>query len=192
MSGDSTRTGNSSKTSSSSKSSVSSKTSGSGKKDDSPTQLEVWTGYTHYLLAADGLLRVTDAVCKKMLAEPASRKVSGVIAAAHAALQGVHKQLMDGIEDMKNGKSPEYKFQPSPIPDWPTEESDTSVFAGVWQAMKGVLEQMLDAASPSSAMGMAVAGLIHSGDEIIESLEKAFTAEEPSDSPSDERADSES
>lgn len=189
MSGDSSKAGTPSKTSDSSKTSTSAKTrtspktSASGKSGDSgkksetkptPTQIEIWKGYTHYLLAADGLLRVTDALCRKSLAEPASKKVSAVISAAHAALQGVNEQLIQGIKDMEEGKAPEYKFNPSPIPDWPTEGSDKSVFAGAWQTIKGVLEQMMDAATPSSAMGLAIAGLINSGDDIIKSLEKAF------------------
>jgi hypothetical protein len=176
VSGDSTKSGNAPKTSTPAKTGSSGKT-GSSSKTSKPkptqTQIEIWKGYTHYLLAADGLLRVTDALCRKLLSEPAAKKVSGVISAAHAALQGVNDQLIEGIKDMEDGKAPEYKFSPSPIPDWPKEGKDTTVFAGAWQTMKGVLEQMLDAATPSSAMGMALAGLINSGDDIIKSLASA-------------------
>jgi hypothetical protein len=33
---------------------------------------------------------------------------------------------------------------------------------------------MMDATSPSSVMGVALAGVIHSGDDIVKSLEPAF------------------
>jgi hypothetical protein len=33
---------------------------------------------------------------------------------------------------------------------------------------------MMEATSPSSVMGVALAGVIHSGDDIIKSLEPAF------------------
>lgn len=139
------------------------------------TQLEIWTGYTHYLLAADGLLRITDALCKKKLDEERFKKVSAVIGAAHVALQGVNEQLIKGIENMKEGKAPEFTLDPSPIPDWNADSGDASVFSGAWEAMKAVLERMMDAASPSSVMAVALAGVINSGDDIVTSLELAFT-----------------
>lgn len=145
-----------------------------GSTDEPQSQIEVWTGYTHYLLAADGLLRLTDAVCRKKLDEVAYIRVSAVIAAAHAALKGVNEQLVKGIEHMKEGKAPDFTFDPSPIPDWPADSGETSVFAGAWEAIKAVLERMMDAAKPSSVMGAAIAGVINGGDEIIQSLESAF------------------
>jgi hypothetical protein len=145
-----------------------------GKPKSGQTQIEIWTGYTHYLLAADGLLRLTDALCKKKLDEAAAKKVSAVIDAAHVALKGVNEQLLKGIEKMKEGKAPEFSFEPAPIPDWSAEEGDTSVFSGTWQAIKAVLEKMMDEASPSSALGVALAGVINSGDDIIKALEPAF------------------
>lgn len=179
MTSDSQKTGTRQKSGTPQKSGASEKSSaprktGEDGKAGKQAQIEVWTGYTHYLLAADGLLRLTDAFCRKRLEEPASEKVSAVIAAAHAALQGVNDQLVKGIENMKEGKDPEYTFEPSPIPDWPGDAGDTSVFAGAWETIKAVLEKMMDAAAPSSAMGLALAGVINSGDEIIKSLEKAF------------------
>ena len=138
------------------------------------TQIEIWTGYTHYLLAADGLLRLTDAFCKKKLDEAAFKKVSAVIAAAHVALQGVNEQLIKGIENMKEGKEPDFTLDPSPIPDWPAHSGETSVFAGAWEAIKAVLERMRDATSPSSGISVALAGVIHSGDDIVKALEPAF------------------
>jgi hypothetical protein len=144
-----------------------------GSTGEHPSQIEVWTGYTHYLLAADGLLRLTDAVCRKKLDEVAFIRVSAVIAAAHAALKGMNEQLIKGIENMKEGKAPDFAFDPSPIPDWPAD-SETSVFAGAWEAIKAVLERMLDTTSPSSAMGVAIAGVVNSGDDIVKSLESAF------------------
>jgi hypothetical protein len=139
-----------------------------------PSQIEVWTGYTHYLLAADGLLRLTDAICKKKLDEAAFKKVSGVIAATHVALKAMNEQLLKGIEKMKEGEAPDFSFDPSPIPDWPADTGETSVFAGAWEAMKAVLEKMLEATDRSSVMGAAIAAVISSGDEIIKSLEPAF------------------
>lgn len=144
-----------------------------GSRDEHQSQIEVWTGYTHYLLAADGLLRLTDAVCRKKLDEVAFIRVSAVIAAAHAALKGMNEQLIKGIENMKEGKAPDFTFEPSPIPDW-AADSETSLFAGAWEAIKAVLERMLDATSPSSVMGVAIAGVIHSGDDIVQALEPAF------------------
>lgn len=143
-------------------------------KPQGQSQIEIWTGYTHYLLAADGLLRLTDALCKKKLDEAASKKVSAVIAAAHVALQGVNEQLIKGIENMKEGKEPDFTLDPSPIPDWPTHPGDTSVFSGAWEAIKAVLEKMMDETSPSSAMGVALAAAINNGEDIIKSLEPAF------------------
>lgn len=61
------------------------------------SQVEIWTGYTHYLLAADGLLRLTGALCRKKLDEAAFKKVSAMTGAAHVALQGVNGQLIKGI-----------------------------------------------------------------------------------------------
>lgn len=145
-----------------------------GSTGEHPSQIEVWTGYTHYLLAADGLLRLTDAVCRKRLDEVAYIKVSAVVAAAHAALKGMNEQLIKGIEAMKDGKAPDFTFEPSPIPDWPDDSGETSVFAASWEAMKGVLERMLDATRPSSTMQAAITGVINSGDDIIKSLESAF------------------
>jgi hypothetical protein len=159
------------------KTSAPQKTSDAGKPSNpktSQTQIEIWTGYTHYLLAADGLLRLTDALCKKKLDEAAAKKVSAVIDAAHVALQGVNDQLIKGIENMKEGKAPEFSFEPSPIPDWSADAGDTSVFSGTWQAIKAVLERMMDETSPSSVMGVALAGVINSGDDIIKALEPAF------------------
>jgi len=144
-----------------------------GESRQNQTQIEIWTGYTHYLLAADGLLRLTDALCRKKLDEAAFKKVSAVIAAAHVALQGVNDHLIKGIESMKEGKAPDFTLDPSPIPDW-SADSETTVFAGAWEAIKAVLEKMMDATSPSSAMGIALAGVINSGDDIIKSLEPAF------------------
>ena len=144
---------------------------GTGK---SQSQIEIWTGYTHYLLAADGLLRLTDALCRKKLDEAAFKKVSAVIGAAHVALQGVNEQLIKGIENMREGKAPEFTFDPSPIPDWSADSGDASVFSGAWEAIKAVLEKMMDAASPSSVMAVALAGVINSGDDIVKSLESAF------------------
>jgi hypothetical protein len=138
------------------------------------SQIEIWTGYTHYLLAADGLLRLTDALCKKKLDEAAAKKVSAVISAAHVALQGVNEQLIKGLENMKEGKAPDFTLDPSPIPDWSAEAGDTSVFAGAWEAIKAVLEKMMDATSPSSMMGVALASVINHGDDIVKSLEPAF------------------
>jgi hypothetical protein len=153
------------------KSATPQKTGSAGK--PSQSQIEIWTGYTHYLLAADGLLRLTDALCKKKLDEAAFKKVSAVIAAAHVALQGVNEQLIKGIENMKEGKAPDFTLEPSPIPDW-SADAETSVFAGAWEAIKAVLERMMEATSPSSAMGVALAGVINHGDDIIKSLEPAF------------------
>ena len=155
------------------KTSAPQKTGDTGKSGNQ-SQIEVWTGYTHYLLAADGLLRLTDALCKKKLDEAAFKKVSAVIGAAHAALKGVNEQLIKGIENMKEGKAPDFTLEPSPIPDWPADSGETSVFAGAWEAIKAVLERMMDATSPSSAMGVALAGVISSGDDIVKSLESAF------------------
>jgi hypothetical protein len=138
------------------------------------SQIEIWTGYTHYLLAADGLLRLTDAFFKKKLDEAAFKRVSAVVGAAHVALQAVNEQLIKGIENMREGKEPEFSFDPSPIPDWPADSGETSVFAGAWEAIKAVLERMLDATRPSSVMGVAIAGVINSGEDIIKSLEPAF------------------
>jgi hypothetical protein len=138
------------------------------------SQIEVWTGYTHYLLAADGLLRITDALCKKKLDEERFKKVTAVIAAAHAALKGMNEQLIKGIDKMKNGEAPDFSFEPSPIPDWPADTGETSVFAATWEAIKAVLERMLDETSPSSVMGVAISGVINSGDDIVKSLEPAF------------------
>lgn len=143
-------------------------------KPQEKSQIEIWTGYTHYLLAADGLLRLTDALCNKKLDEAAAKKISAVISAAHVALQGVNEQLLKGIENMKEGKEPDFTLDPSPIPDWSAEGGDTSVFAGAWEAIKAVLERMMDETSPSSAMGVALAAAINHGDEIIKSLEPAF------------------
>ncbi len=145
-----------------------------GDSRQNPSQIEIWTGYTHYLLAADGLLRLTDALCKKKLDEAAFKKVSAVIGAAHVALQGVNEQLIKGIENMKEGKAPDFTLDPSPIPDWSADSPDTSVFAGAWEAIKAVLEKMMDASSPSSVMGVALAGVINNGDDIVRSLESAF------------------
>lgn len=139
-----------------------------------PSQIEVWTGYTHYLLAADGLLRLTDALCKKKLDEARFAKVSGVIAATHVALKAMNEQLLKGIEKMKEGEAPDFSFDPSPIPDWPADSGETSVFSGAWEAMKAVLEKMLEATDSSGVMGAAIAAVISSGDEIIKSLEPAF------------------
>lgn len=152
------------------------KTGEAGKPDSrqKPTQIEIWTGYTHYLLAADGLLRLTDALCKKRLDEEAFKRVSAVIGATHVALQGVNEQLIKGIENMREGKAPEFTLDPSPIPDWSADSGDASVFAGAWEAIKAVLERMMDAASPSSVMAVALAGVINSGDDIVKSLEGAF------------------
>ncbi|HYR10709.1 MAG TPA: hypothetical protein VEQ60_23225 [Longimicrobium sp.] len=86
----------------------------------------------------------------------------------------MNEQLIKGIENMREGKAPEFSFDPSPIPDWPADSGETSVFAGAWEAIKAVLERMLDATSPSSVMGVAIAGVINSGEDIIKSLEPAF------------------
>jgi hypothetical protein len=150
------------------------KASDAGKSGESKTQIEIWTGYTHYLLAADGLLRLTDAVCKKKLDEAAFKRVGAVIGAAHVALQGVNEQLIKGIENMREGRAPEFILDPSPIPDWSAESGEASVFSGAWEAIKAVLEKMMDAASPSSVMAVALAGVINSGDDIIKTLESAF------------------
>jgi hypothetical protein len=104
----------------------------------------------------------------------AFKKVGAVIGAAHAALQGVNEQLIKGIEKMKEGEEPDFTFDPSPIPDWSRKPGDTSVFAGTWEAIKAVLERMMDATSPSSVMGVGLAGVIHSGDDIVKALEPAF------------------
>lgn len=96
-----------------------------------------------------------------------------MIGAAHVALQGVNEQLIKGIENMKEGKAPDFTLDPSPIPDW-SADSETTVFAGAWEAIKAVLEKMLDATSPTSAMGVALAGVINNGDDIVRSLEPAF------------------
>lgn len=137
-------------------------------------QIQVWTGYTHYLLGADGLLKITLSVCKNNLDAETFATVEGVITAAHVALQGVNEQLIAGIEAMTQGKAPEYTFEPSPIPDWTDKAEDVNVFAGAWESIKGVLKTVMSATSPSSFLGAAIVGLINSGDEVVAALESAF------------------
>jgi hypothetical protein len=137
-------------------------------------QIVAWTGYTQYLLAADGLLRATEGLCKKALSAGTFHTVAGVIGAAHVALQGVDKQLIDGITSMKSGNAPEYDFEPSPVPDWPTDPGSEDVFAGAWESIKAVLEKLLSTSTPSSALGVALAGLIDRGDDVVAALQKAF------------------
>lgn len=138
-------------------------------------QIKVWTGYTHYLLAVDGLLLTTMGICKKKVKASDFKKVSGVITSVHIALQGVDKEFIDGIKDMEAGKKPTHTFDPSPIPDWPTEPSSASIFLGAWESIQGVLENLMSKTKSDSAMAVALAGLINSGTACVEELEKAFS-----------------
>lgn len=140
----------------------------------SASQIDVWTGYTQYLMELDGLLRATDSICKHSLSAAAYTTLGGIILATHVALQGVDKQLIDGINAMKNGKAPEYELDPAPLPDWPTDTGGAGVFPAAWQTIRAVLERMMGRTTPSSAMAVAIAGLISSGDAIIKPLEAAF------------------
>jgi hypothetical protein len=86
----------------------------------------------------------------------------------------VNEQLIKGIENMKEGKAPDFALDPSPIPDWSAEAGDTTIFAGAWEAIKAVLEKMMDATCPSSVMDVALAGVINNGDDIVKPLEGGF------------------
>lgn len=66
------------------------------------------------------------------------------------------------------------EFDPSPIPDWPTDPDSPNIFMGAWETIKGVLEQAMSKTTPSSPMAAAIAGLINNGDACVAELEQTF------------------
>jgi hypothetical protein len=146
-----------------------------GTPQDPAAQVQLWTSYTHYLLAADGLLRAISGICRNQLEDKSVRDtVLGVIDAAHVALQGISKQLNDNIANLNSGKPLEYRINPSPIPDWSSDSAASGIFSGAWESIRGVLEAMMASTTPSSMVGVALVGVINSGGDIVAALEKAF------------------
>lgn len=138
-------------------------------------QIKSWTTYAHYLGIFGGAVKTAKNIIIKEVSDAEIKKeVEGALHAVYVAVQGVYKELIDGINSMAKGEAPKHEFPPTDIPDWNSEGDTDNIFESIWQTFKPGFEKWLDRVTGDTTFEAVIVGLINAGDSCADILEKAF------------------
>jgi len=140
---------------------------------DNPYKEEIaaWNSYATYLYQfAMSLSMALQIVDKTVKDRDTKAKIEKGLHALYKATQGVQEAFLQGVEDMKAGKKPEYHFDPVPVPPWPDPDNPKNFYQSIWNFARPILEQVIAKLPERSPLATAVVGMINSGDEIVKIL----------------------
>jgi hypothetical protein len=144
--------------------------------EDNPykEEIEAWSSYATYLYEFAMALGMVRQIVQRTVKDEAARaKIVKALHALYEAAKGVQQAFLDGIEDMKAGRKPEYHFDPVPVPPWPDPDHPQGFFMSIWNFARPILEQVLAKLAAGSPFATAMAGLINCGDEVFKILDGA-------------------
>lgn len=135
-------------------------------------EIKTWNSYRMYLgQFCAALLMLRQLIGSSVKDADTKAKIDKAIHALYVACQGVDEAFRLGVADMRNGKQPEYHFEPVPPPPWPDPDNPQSFFRTLWNIGRPILQELVAKLAKGSPFATAVAGMIDSGDKIVKILD---------------------